>query len=226
MRSAFRKLPLMVLGLALMAIAQPASAGFMTQTLNYSGGEPPFVDNLTFQKFNTSLGTLTAVTIELTEAGTVTSEVVNFSGVITPPVTASWVGATTSATVTATGPDNTVSSDTLTTTPFSGTSTGFSVTDGPPLTASVSATTNATNLALYEGSGTGTYTVTASASALSSSGTSASPFITFGGTANIDGSVTIDYYYTAAVPEPASLGMVVLGLGGIYVVRRFRRKGA
>jgi hypothetical protein len=230
MRFAFRKLPLLVLGLAVMASAQSASAGYYSETVNYTGGVPPFTDTLSFAKFNTAYGTLTGVTIELVESATIQSTVVNLGPILTPSTPSnSWANAQTSATVSVLGPDGSTTSTMLASTPFSGTSSVL-VNMGPVFNGNTSNTTSAATLSDYEGSGTGTFTVMASGSALHSSGDSTSPYISFGGTATVTGSVVITFTYNGSgppsVPEPASLGMVVLGLGGFYAVRRIRRKVA
>jgi hypothetical protein len=222
MKFAFRNLTLAALVLAVMAVAQSASAGTITQTVSYTGGSPPFTDVLTFNKFNTALGTLTSVSIELSETSTLSSSVFNSTS-----SAVSFSNATTSATVTATGPDSTTSTATVTSDPFAGTATPNGFTNGPSTTATATATSFAASLAPYEGAGTGTFTVSTSAAALAYTGDAAvAGALFFGGPATASGSVTIIYTYTSAIPEPASLGMVALGLGGIFAVRRFRSKVA
>jgi hypothetical protein len=229
MKFAFRKLPLMALGLAVMAVAQPASAGIIVQTDTYAMQATPFSDALTFNSFNASLGTLTGVTIQLNETGTVTTFVANFG------TAANYSNVIGTGTVSVTGPNATMVTTSFSSSPYAGNigaGTFFSPTTIVLGTTSGSASTTSSvassSFSFFESPpSTLTYVINAVGST-SASGTSTmgSGPVLYGANATVGGSVVITYTFTAAVPEPASLGMVVLGLGGICAVRRFRRKVA
>lgn len=215
----------------LLVAGTKSEAGLITQVASYPATNSPFSAPLTFNKFDTSLGTLNAVTLILNENGTVTSQVYNFGAA------SSYVNASESGTVTVVGPDSSTISTSLSTTASSGSISAGSFTNVTQVTAGTvtgSAATSTNNVALanfgaYEGTAGTTFTVDAVAS-LSTTGTSPSGTVAFGGTANVGGSLEIVYSFTApstsAIPEPASFAMVVLGLGGVFAARRFRHRSA
>jgi len=223
MKFAFRKLPLMALGLALMAIAQPASAGY-SESMMYPGGAPGFTDILSFAKYDPALAggqTLIGVQITVTETGTVFASAFNSSG-----TTQTVSNVTATENVTVTGPDATTTSASITSDPWSA-MIGPGFTQGPTTNGFGSSTTSAANISDYEGGGPASITISTVGSSLTYGGSASGQGTVFiGGSSSVSGLVTITFITAPAVPEPASLGMVVLGLGGIYAVRRFRRKVA
>jgi hypothetical protein len=209
MKLAFRQMCLVVFGLALPALAQPASAGLVTQTDNYSSPLASFSAPLTFTKFNTQLGTLTGISITLNLTGTVTSQVHSTSS-----QAQTFTGASSTSTVTATGPDLTVISASLLTTPATGTiganSTMTIGTDGG--TVGSSSTLASYNFSPYESIGAGNFVINA-VGHMTNGGSTNSSNVSIFGNSTVGGSLTLSYTYTPAVPAPASLGMVILGLG-------------
>jgi hypothetical protein len=226
MKFAVRKIPIMLFGVAILAFTQPASAGMSySETVSFAASIPPFSTNLSFTKFNSSLGTLTSVGITVNEAATIQSYVVNTTAIGGPAQNLSWTNVYTTAALTATGPDGASITTDAMSTPWSSSSSAL-ITYGPSTNATGSGSTTTTDVAAYEGPGMGSFNVTASASSVTTTGsTGAEGLLAFGGTATVGGNVVITFnYIPAAVPEPASLGMVALGLGSIYAVRRLRRR--
>jgi hypothetical protein len=229
MKFAFRKLAIATLGLAALAFAHPASAGFETQTVTFGSSGSPLTNGstatLAFAQFDTSLGTLTSVTIQVSDSMTVVSQAVSFGA-----GTSTYTNFENTGTVVVTGPDATALSTSLSTTPGSGTITGV----GTVLNVDSETNNNlgagptnvsSANFGAYEGVGVGTFNVTAGANNSFSGSTSGA--VAASGTTTSYGSVTITYTYTAtAVPEPASMAMVGIGLGALVVVSRFRRRTA
>jgi hypothetical protein len=230
MKFAFHKLSILTLGLVALAFAQPASAGFSTETQTLDIGSvssplstlsSPGTVTLNFNQFDTTQGTLVSVTIALNDSSTVVSQASNNTG-----ITGSFTNFENTGTLTVTGPDGTNTSTTLSTSPGSGTVSPMSTITVSSVTNNVlsSGPTAVTNITAYEGVGSGKFNVIAGATN-NFSGTS-DGIVFSGGNTSVFGSVTITYTFATAVPEPASMAMVVIGLGGVFVVRRFRRRSA
>jgi PEP-CTERM motif len=230
MKFAFHKLSILTLGLAALAFAQPASAGLVTDTqtlLIGSEASPlstlstPSTVTLNFNQFDTTLGTLMSVTISLSDSSTVVSQAQNGTS-----SQGNFTNFENTGTLTVTGPDSTTTSTSLSTTPGSGmVSPGSTITVATAVSNFLSSgPTAVTTLTAYEGVGAGTFNVIAGAS--NSFSGSGGGIVFSGGNTSVYGSVTITYTYSSAVPEPASMAMVAIGLGGVFVVRRFRRRSA
>jgi hypothetical protein len=221
MKIAFRRLALLGLALAALAVAPKADAAFETFSHTTPTATVPFTDSFTLPKFDTSLGTLTGITITLSTS--VTAEVDIFNATGSP---AAFTNATATIPVTLTSPTETVSTTTTATTPTGIAAPGFSAFPGLTSNTSSTVTVALANFGQYEGVGGGSASYSAAFSGGSYSGSSI-PGVFFGGTATAGGITSITYTYSpAAIPEPASMAMVVIGLGGVFAARRYRRRAA
>lgn len=204
-------------------LAGASQGSVITQTMSYGPSDTPFSDPLTFNTFNTSAGTLQSVKLILTEGGTVTSSVWNFS-----PTPSTYSNVTTTGNVSISGPDSTTLTAGFTTLPASGTiTTTATPTVVGTMSGSASASATAGSLLAYESTGAGTFLINA-VSSITTTGTSNTGLVGFFGSGHLNGTVEVDYTYTPStsspVPEPSSLGLIAVGLGGLLTARRFRRR--
>ena len=217
------------LGAMLLGGAASANAAVEIQTQGYGPTDVGSADmsSLDFNKFDTSLGTLTDIVITLTSNNSLSSSIVNLGAA------ASFQSAQVTSTIVIAGQDGAVTTDPLNTLPYDGSigagtfsaptlSTGTSVHD----TASDVAHVNSANFGGYEAAGGGvlSYLLDASISAVSS-GASKSSLVFFGYQATSVGTVEIDYDYTpnlSAVPEAGTMmaGLFALGFGFFSVCRQ------
>jgi hypothetical protein len=216
------------------AIAGPASASIQVESVQYGSASSPLPMNspetLSLPQFNTSLGTLTGVSIELSAYDTISSVVYNATG-----QSAAYSGATAVMTVKVTASLGSSDSDVLTTsgTGIAGPFTSLSpIPPGPSVAGWASIPTqtdtiNPGNLGIFEG--TGMLPITISADSVGSySGTGGSSLF-FGGIGYSYGTVEVDYSYDSQmvipIPEPNTLcaGLAVASICGIGFARRFRR---
>jgi hypothetical protein len=157
------------------------------------------MDSETFTKASASIGAATAN--------------VSFPGV-TDATSVSTVPTTITVKKT-TGPENTV--DPGATNEYSGTDqTADSATFFVPVA----------DLSEFEGSGSIPLTVALAESLDKVNGVGGSPFIDFGTGNDLEGFLTVDYFYCSCVPEPSSLSLIALSLGALVLGRRFWIKRA
>jgi PEP-CTERM motif len=229
-----RRLPLIAaFAFAFAALNPSAHADTITQTMSISQGSG--TKTHTFDKFDVSLGTLSAVTITVTEGLTVFCDVLNSADFSGGASAATYSNASATGTATVFTPDMPGPSSSfafsVSTSPSSGTVgavTGFNVIEVHVGQASGS-TTRTDNVALanfgdYEGAGGATYVVTSKVFG-SRTGSTSSSFASIRDQEIEGGSVEIVYTYTA-VPEPASLVMFALGLGGVFIAGGCRRRAS
>ncbi len=189
----------------------------LSQTFTHTTplGVVPFADNFTLTSFNTSLGTLQSITISWVTTGTATVQVLNNTH-----RAQAFSNATASFPLTLTGPGGLSVSGTISSGPFSGTvATGGPYSfSGPTVTNSASVNVAAGLLASYESVGPVGLSFSAGVAPGSFAGSSDSN-VFFGGIGDVSEVTTITYDYIPT-PEPALLGVLSMGLCGIFLVRR------
>jgi hypothetical protein len=193
-----------------------ASFGTVSTPLTVDGTSFPL--SLTLPRFDTALGTLTGVGVEVNTTDYLSGRLVNLGAATV------FTGAAASGTIGVTGLAGTQSLVTLATTPFSGfLSAGslFSPTYylGPAATASGSGSSVIPNsdFGAYEANGGGNLDFVVDASYNGTfSGDAPGGAAFFGGEASVFGTVTVDYNYVASAPEGGSLfSYGVLCFGGL-----------
>jgi hypothetical protein len=201
-------------------MALPAYAGTktLTETANIPIAATPFTYNFTLPAFNTALGTLTGLDLDLTVTATASVQVDNLDGVSHP-----FSNATASIPLTVTGPAGLFVTATYNAGPFSGTAApGLNILPGTKGTASNSTSVGSADFSHYEGSTPIALSYLADAPYGSYGGSGAPSVLFFGGSASAGGTFEVAYTY-AAVPEPATWAMMSLGFAGIGVTA-FRSK--
>lgn len=206
-----------------LALGTGAGAQVIVQTFTIpTGTTVPFSQILTFNKFDSTLGPLTSITLSLNASILANVDIFNGNS-------SSNGYSNTSATVaeSVTGPGASVAAFTVTAGPFSGTAApGLTVL--PNKFASHSATLNvsAVNFGLYSGIGGGTGTLTAGALKPTITGTASGSNIQnvfFGGTATVGQVITLTYTYQN-IPEPGTTTFLAAGvLGSLGMVIRRRK---
>jgi PEP-CTERM motif len=201
------------------AMAVPANAGTKTlmETATIPTAPTPFTYDFTLPAFDTALGTLTGVDLDITSTTTASVQVYNFAG-----ASQTFSNATASIPLTVTGPAGLFVTATYSAGPFSGTAApGLTTVPGTTGTASNSTSVPSTDFSHYEGSSPIALSYSADAP-FGDYGGRGVPGVFFGGSAETGGTFTVVYSYTA-VPEPATFAMMGLGFFGLGLAA-FRSK--
>ncbi|HXC99988.1 MAG TPA: choice-of-anchor E domain-containing protein [Verrucomicrobiae bacterium] len=212
----------LVIGTVLATGARSAQAAMESQVIDYGSASSPVAGgdtvNLSFNKFDPSLGTLTDIILTLSSVDTVQSVVFDPNGGGNGYTAASVSGGM--ETVNALNGLST-STASLAAGPFAGVTTGANTIAGSS-TQTLSASTHVlpADFSSYTG-GAGTFDVSVVTGTATSSGSYLGNELFFGWNANSYGSVEIDYDF-AAVPEPGTwfAGLSVLGVCGVSLLRR------
>ncbi|MGA2052577.1 MAG: choice-of-anchor E domain-containing protein [Opitutales bacterium] len=205
-----------------LALATSAGAQVIIQTFTIpSGTSVPFSQNFTFNTFNPALGILGNVTLSLSTS--ITAEIDIFNANATPQP---FTNATATIPVTLTGPGSATVLATAIAGPVSGTaSPGLNAFPGLPASASTTVNVLPTNWGFYENPPSGiTGTLNVSAAGGNYNGTPI-PGVFFGGSATAGATVTLEYDYSTAIPEPGATAFLTAGaLGGLGLALRRRKQ--
>jgi hypothetical protein len=211
------KRTLLLTALAIATVIGGASgtqAASVTYTSSTFTGVTPYTQNLSVTKFDTSLGTLTGISITVSSQASADIGVVNNTGT---DLAFSNASASSQVTVSTTVGTATSVDVTASTANVSGTATANTTTTvaGPlgSLVTSGAAIIAAADFGNYEGSGSGTVDLKVDAGVGNYSGSGVSGLF-FGGSTTVASFVTVTYDYTpvAAVPEPTSSAMFGIGI--------------
>jgi hypothetical protein len=178
-----------------------------------------FTDNFTLTSFDTNLGALTGITIDLVSTGTANVSVINISGSAN-----TFSDATVSIPLTVSGPAGITPLVTITGDgPVAGTvGSGFGpyIFTGVPTTSSATENVDAGLFSEFESVGPVALNFSAAAETGTFGGSGTG--VLFSGTGDISAVTSITYTYTpnTVTPEPALLGVVSLCLGGVVLFRR------
>jgi PEP-CTERM putative exosortase interaction domain len=208
--------------LALAGMSAQVRAATIVQAINFGPLGANASTPLSFLTFNSALGTLNSVTITL---DTTLSARVLVNNLTAGSLT--WTSATGSINTTATGPAGTSTATALAivdntggTLGPGGSYTGGFIEDTDDDTANVAPA----DFAAYIGDGFTSYDITVASGPFGVTGNGDDGLL-YGGNANVTGTVTVTYDYTAAaVPEPGTLALLApaLLMGGVVVARRRR----
>jgi len=206
-----------------------AQAGQIIQTLTFPPGAAPYSLSTMYANQFDGPGTLTSVVITFSSTITGTVDVLNLNS-----SAESYSNATSTVPVSFTGPNGLAFNVSSTTQAQAGTvaaATPPSYTLTPLTSETAGATESTTftsSLGSFIGSGMGDLGFTFAAGA-GSFGGSGGAGVYFGGSATAGATVTIIYnsnFAATAVPEPASLGLLGIGVAGLITFQRFYNKRA
>jgi hypothetical protein len=211
-----------VVGIGL-AIGRGADAQLIVQTFTVPAGTGvPINENFTFNLFNSQLGSLGFVELQL--AATITAEVDVFNNNASPQP---YSNATATIPITLTAPAGFTETATGVAGPESGTAAPGE-TKIPGIAANANSDNNIPMLdwGSYEGNGLLTGNINASSTPGTYSGTAGNN-VFFGGSATAGATITLTYFYipTGFVPEPGTTTFLAAGvLGSLGMVLRRRKK--
>lgn len=186
----------------------------------FPGGTGNFINPLLFVRFDTSLGTLTAVEISMTAAGYGTLKVINAGD-----TALHFINGFASVPVNVVGPGGVTISTTLSAN-FTGPTQadpGRTYYNGPSGNYSASGFVPGANWGFYSGLGAGTFTLNALVAGGTFGGTQVEggeSSLSFGGRETVNGTVTVTYTVPDGGLTAMLLGMGMLGLG---LVRRMAK---
>lgn len=193
------------------SVESRAGTVVQTFTIPTQSISPPFTDNFSFLGFDSSLGTLTGVTITVQATASETVRIFNIDSVSHTYSNATY-SAPLNISASATGGYTQSFNNTLTTSPStSGTSLpGLTVISFPGITVNSSTAIASGNLHFYNSNGNISFGATGGPGV--SGGSTSSDDIFFGGSASVGGKVTLTYTFVTAVPEPTSSAMFGIGI--------------
>jgi hypothetical protein len=206
-----------------LAIGRGADAQVIVQTFTVPANSSlPINDNFTFNLFNSQLGSLGFIELQLSASITAEVDVINISN---SPQTYS--NATASVPITLTAPAGFTETATSVAGPESGTAApGETELTGLPASASSNNNIPQIDWGSYVGVGTLTGNINASSTSGTYQGTGGNS-VFFGGNATAGATITLTYFYipTGFVPEPGTTTFLAAGvLGSLGMVLRRRKK--
>lgn len=209
----------LLLGVAVTLSAPLARADTQSFTHNIPLTDIPFTDTFELPLFESSLGTLTDITIDLVSHVTGVVQIFNASG-----VSQTFSNASIEVPVGLSGPGLTNANVLATVFIAAGTAApGLNSYPGTSVNGAEMVLVTPVSFSLFEGPGNGTVFFTTTVGDGIYGGT-AGPGVFFSGDAVADGSVTITYSYVSAVPEPATGGLVLIGLALLVAAKRYSRR--
>jgi hypothetical protein len=208
-----------VMGAAVTAPAC-AMAGQIIESAPIPTATVPYTYTFQLPSFNSSLGTLTSVEFELTDTATASVVVIN-----TTDIAQLFSNASAAIPLTVTGPGGLSVADLITAEVASGSVAAGQTATFAGVTGTHSADTTFTGAALlaFESDPVVNLSYTANAGAGTYAGTGL-PGVAFTGSASAGGTFELIYNY-AAVPEPGTWALLMLGVGAIGVAMRRRKDG-
>src|SRR6266851_340509 len=213
-----------------MGVPSTGHAALVTESFTDTFSVPPgtgtYTQNLTFQQFDSNLGLLTGITIDLAGSGYAILSLIN-----TNAFGVTYTGASTNGNIQVSALGLTGLLANVTTGTLSGTAaSGFTSIQSATQTYDTSGAISAAQFATYVGTGSATVSLAVGPfQANITYGGPAHPFGTtfVGGDGNVDGGVTVTYTYddTYAVPVPEPSTLAVFG-GGSFLLGFMRLQKA